>query len=217
MSETRYVHALRFRALTRLYDPIVRWTTREATFKRALLDVAAIREGHRVLDLACGTGTLAAMVKAQVPGAEVIGVDGDPAILEIAAAKARNAAVEIQLVHGMSDRLPYADAAFDRVLSSLFFHHLDRDGKRATLREVLRVLRPGGQLHLADWGRPHGPGMRGAFFVVQLLDGFATTADNVAGRLPELMAEAGFASVHEGERIRTPLGTIALYRGERPC
>ena len=57
--------------------------------------------------------------------------------------------------------------------------------------------------------------MRAAFVIVQLIDGFATTTDNVQGRLPDFMREAGFADARESQRLRTPLGTIALYRGLR--
>jgi hypothetical protein len=81
---------------------------------------------------------------------------------------------------------------------------------------MLRALKPGGELHIADWGRPHDPIMRFAFLGVQLLDGFATTADNVRGKLPEYMARAGFVGVAETQRLRTPFGTIALYRARHP-
>ncbi len=152
-----YVPALRFRALTGLYDPVVRATTREAEFKRRLLDRAAIGPGDRVLDLACGTGTLAIEAKQRTPGAELVGVDGDPEMLARAREKAAAAGLEIELDEGLSTDLPYDDATFDRVLSTLFFHHLDLAGKRTTIAEIARVLRPGGELHVADWGRPSDP------------------------------------------------------------
>ncbi|MHB1242982.1 MAG: class I SAM-dependent methyltransferase, partial [Gaiellaceae bacterium] len=97
---------------------------------------------------------------------------------------------------------------------SLLFHHLTLDGKRATLAEARRVLRPGGELHIADWGRPHDPLMRAAFLPVQLLDGFATTADNVRGALPALVAAAGFDPVRETRRRRTAFGTLTFLRAQ---
>ena len=80
-SDSNYVPALGFHRLTPLYDAVVGPTTREGTFKRALIEQAGIEPGHRVLDVACGTGTLAIWIKDSQPQSEVIGVDGDPAIL----------------------------------------------------------------------------------------------------------------------------------------
>jgi ubiquinone/menaquinone biosynthesis C-methylase UbiE len=205
-----YVPALRYRALTRLYDPVVRATTREAEFKRRLLEQAAIAPGHRVLDLACGTGTLAIEAKLSEPGATVVGVDGDPEMLDRARGKAAAAGAEIELDEGLSTDLPYEDSSFDRVLATLFFHHLDLAGKQATFAEIARVLRPRGELHVADWGRPSDPLMAALGWQVRLLDGLDVTRENFDGSLPRLIAEGGLGDVTETDRLRTPLGSMVL-------
>jgi ubiquinone/menaquinone biosynthesis C-methylase UbiE len=210
-----YLPALRFPALTRIYDPVVRATTREGRFKEMLLDQAAPAAGQRVLDLGCGTGTLAIQVKRREPGAEVVGLDADPEMLAQARAKAERAEVELELAEGMSDELPFEDASFDRVLSTLFFHHLDPEPKRRTAREIARVLRKGGELHVADWGRPSDPAMRFAFQGIRLLDGFSNTAENYRGELPRIFEKAGLERAEQTGRIRTVLGTMALYRAAR--
>ena len=212
MSEQRYIPALAYRPLTAIYDPVVRLTTRESVFKPALLDQAQLQPGQRVLDLGCGTATLTIEAKRLQPAATLTGVDGDPEILTRARHKSAAAGVSIHFDEALSQRLPYADARFDVVLSSLFFHHLDRDSKLATLREVRRVLKPGGHLHAADWGEAANPVMRALFFGIQLLDGFTTTADNVAGRLPAFMVDCGFDDVAETRRFPTMFGTLSLYR-----
>lgn len=211
-----YVPALRFQWLTPYYDRIVRLTTREATFKRALIAQARIEPRQRVLDLACGTGTLAIWIKRSEPLAEVVGVDGDRSILVLASRKAQQAGVSVRFDHGMSDKLPYSAGQFDRVVSSLFFHHLSRAAKERTVQELFRVLRPGAELHVADWGRPSSPLMRALFLAIQSLDGFANTQDNVDGRLVELMRSAGFSEVLELETFSTVFGTMALYRALKP-
>ena len=213
----RYIPALAYRWLTPLYDPVVALTTRERTFKAALLAQAALQPGQRVLDLACGTATLTIAAKRSQPQAELVGLDGDPEILERARRKATEAGVELRFDQALSNQMPYPDAAYDVVVSSLFFHHLDRDTKLATLREVRRVLRPGAVLHVADWGQAANPLMRVLFYLVQLLDGFETTADNVAGRLPQFMRDCGFVDVAETRRFATPLGSISLYRAFVPA
>jgi cyclopropane fatty-acyl-phospholipid synthase-like methyltransferase len=101
-----YIPALGYRWLTRFYDPVVRLTTREATFKEALLRQASIRDGHRILDLGCGTGTLVIMVKRAYPSAEVFGLDADPEALKLARTKLEEAGVEGQLDQGLASALP---------------------------------------------------------------------------------------------------------------
>jgi ubiquinone/menaquinone biosynthesis C-methylase UbiE len=204
--------ALRFHALTPLYDRVVALTTRERIFKRALLDQAAIEPGQQVLDVGCGTGTLAIAAQRRQPGVQVSALDADPAVLGIAADKARRAGVDIAFELGRSSALPYADERFDRVLSSLFFHHLSWGDKLLTARQMHRVLRPPGELHVADWGRAGGLASRTAFLAIQLLDGFDTTTDNVAGMLPVLFGSAGFRHVEETRRIPTVFGIVSLYR-----
>ncbi|MDP1692178.1 MAG: methyltransferase domain-containing protein [Burkholderiaceae bacterium] len=214
--EGRYVPALGFHWLTPAYDAVVAATTRERRFKQALMAQARLEPGQRVLDLACGTGTLAVWIKRRHPDADVSGIDGDTNILAIAQRKAKRAGVAIRFDQGLATRLPYADARFDRVFSSLFFHHLSWRDKQRSAREIQRVLRPGGELHVADWGRASGPLMRGAFVAIQLLDGFANTRDNVAGRLVELFQDAGFGEVSQQQTFSTVFGTLALYRAVRP-
>ena len=85
-----------------------------------------------------------------VPGATLIGLDPDPRVLAIAARKARRAGVSMQLDQGYADRLPYPDGSVDRVLSALMLHHMPAAEQHEALREVRRVLAPGGRLHLLD-------------------------------------------------------------------
>ena len=216
MTEADYIPALRFRWLTRLYDPIVRVTTREATFKRALLAQVHPQPGQGLLDVGCGTGTLAIALKQAEPRAEVVGLDGDPAVLSTAASKASAAGTQVTWQQSLSTHMPFADGQFDTVVSSLFFHHLQRDVKLTTLREIHRVLRPAGELHIADWGQASNAVMRFMFLTVQFLDGFATTRDHVNGLMPEFVARAGFVDVIQTRTFDTPVGTPTLWRAHRP-
>jgi len=210
-----FVPALGHPLVARLYDPLVRLTMRERAFKSALVRQATIAPDQHVLDVGCGTATLTLLAKRAEPRADVAGLDVDPVMLELASRKVGRSGLEISLQLGSAMALPYADGTFDRVLSSLTLHHLTPEQKVAALREAFRVLKRGGELHVADWGRPGNRFMRGVFVLVQLVDGFATTRDNVAGRLPELMTAAGFRNACETRRFAVPLGTISLYRARK--
>jgi ubiquinone/menaquinone biosynthesis C-methylase UbiE len=164
-----------------------------------------------VLDLGCGTGTLTIWAKQHVPGANVVGLDGDPKVLERAERKATEAQCSIEFDRGMSYELPYPDAGFDRVLSTLLFHHLVPADKRRTIAEVRRVLKPGGELHVADFGAPKNPLMRALSLPVQLLDGFENTRDNFTGRLPAMLSEGGFEEIAVRGQMSTMYGTLAFY------
>ena len=212
----RFVPALRFAPLTRIYDPVVALTSREQGFKRRLLEHARIKNGESVLDLGCGTGTLAIGIKSARPMAKVSCVDADRAILAQARRKAREAGVGIDLQRGLAHDLPYDARSFDVVVSTLFFHHLTDEAKADAAEEVRRVLRLGGRVLIADWGRPQDPLMRMMFLNVQLLDGFRNTSSNVRGRLPGILGEAGLTGAAVLDRMRTPLGTIEIVSATRP-
>lgn len=210
-----YIPALRFHFATGLYDPVVRWTTREATFKRALVSHLAARDGERILDLGCGTGTLAIAIAQSAPTAAVEGIDADEAMLARARAKQAGCGTAIHWHRGFAQSLPFQAGAFDAVASSLFFHHLTLADKRAALSEVARVVRPGGRLLIADWGRALGSWTRAGFLLVRLLDGFDSTRESVSGALPGLIADAGFGQPQEHEPVVTPLGVIRLWQAKR--
>ena len=207
MSEKRYIPALSFRWLTPLYDPLLKWIMREETFKRKLTSQANIQPGMTVLDLGCGTGTLTLMIKRAHPNAHVTGLDGDPQVLDIARDKSRG--VNIQWDEGLASSLPYPDSVFDRVVTSLVIHHLVTDDKRLAFKEVYRVLKPHGELHLVDFGPPHSSLTR---MIRKFLRGFEEADDNLDGLIPRFIKEAGFGSVNETEHFTTIFGPLSMIK-----
>lgn len=217
MQESRdhFIPALGADWLTPLYDLVARLTG-ERRFKRRLVELARIASGQDVLDLGCGTGTLALLVKQTCPDARVVGLDIDPRILAIAQRKTQRAGAALELRQGSATEPPFAPASFDRVLTTLMLHHLTTAQKRTALHAVRRLLRPGGELHVADWGKPHNALMQVASMGFRLVDGGERTEANLRGQLPALIAEAGFADVAETERWMTPFGTLAFIRASVP-
>lgn len=219
MTETRsrpFLPALAYGWLTPYFDRVIALTIREDAFRQQLIDQANLASANRVLDLGCGTGTLAVRIQRQFPHLCITGLDADEAMLKRARAKAIGANMDVKFDRGFSQSLPYDDGVFDRVVSTLFFHHLDREQKEATFREVRRVLEPGGELHIADWGSPTGPLMRAMFQVVRWSDGLAVTRDNVTGQLPALVEQAGFVDVRETHAMNMLFGTVRFLAATKP-
>ena len=215
-SQQSYIPALKYHTLTRFYDVIVRLTTREGIFKRKLVELAAPQAGEHILDVGCGTGTLTQLFTQREPNLHIMGLDADPVQLKLARKKLAASDSKITLQQGYAQQLPLDSQTFDIVVSSLFFHHLTTHQKREALAEILRVLKPGGRLSIADWGKPSSRIQRLLFFIVQLLDGFETTRDSVKGTLPNLMKETGFADVENSRFVPTFLGTVRLFQAKKP-
>jgi ubiquinone/menaquinone biosynthesis C-methylase UbiE len=211
-SNQEFIPALGLKALTPFYDWVQRWIVGDTRYKNRLIEQAAIQPGQRVLDLGCGTGTLAIMVKRAFPGADVMGLDADPQMLNVAIAKSARENVPVQFDQGMTFDLPYPDASIDRVLSSLMIHHLKTPDKERTAREVYRVLKPGGQLHVIDFGKPrtfYGK-LLGPF-----LHGFEEANDNIDGQLPDIFGAPGL-HVTEKEDFWTFFGDLRFLQGQKP-
>jgi ubiquinone/menaquinone biosynthesis C-methylase UbiE len=212
----RYVPAAGRAWLTRVYDPAMALTMRERAWRVALLDaVLADPRPAVVLDVGCGTGTLAVGLAEADLSLRVLGVDGDEAVLALAREKTAALGERVHLASGLAEELPIADSSVDAVVVSLLLHHLAPGSKVRALAEAQRVLHPDGRLVIADWGRPPDPLTRAGFLALQILDGFTNTRDHAAGRLPALVAEAGFGPVRVLRRWRTIWGSLELIVATR--
>lgn len=210
--DKNFIPALKYDWLTGFFDPLMKITRLERKIKKGLLIQADMKNNDTILDFGCGTGTLTIMAKEETPKAITHGVDIDPNILKIAQNKVKNNGYEVFLKAYDGVSLPYKNEMFDKVISSLVFHHLTRSQKLMALEEIYRILKFGGELHILDFGKSDNIFMRGMFLTIQFFDGFPSTSDNVKGLLPEIIREAGFDKVIEHKRIMTLVGTISLYR-----
>jgi ubiquinone/menaquinone biosynthesis C-methylase UbiE len=170
-----------------LYDPFVKLLGGDRV-RRTLLNQATIRAADRILDVGCGTGSLVVLIRRLHPDVQIIGLDPDPKALARARHKAERAGISIQLDQGYSDALPYPEAFFDRVFSSLMFHHVQEDAKGKTLREIRRVLKPGGFFHMLDFGGPES----GDRFLTRLIHSGHRLKDNAEDRILSLLRSAEF-------------------------
>ncbi len=206
-AQRRYLPGMGLDLLLPLYDPLTRLLGIGAAH-RELAAQAELQAADRVLEIGCGTGNLALLVKRSRAQIEVAGLDPDPKALARADRKARRAGLSLQLHRGFADELPYPDASFDRVLSAFMFHHLEPDQRTATLGEAARVLRPGGSFHLVDFGgNPddlHG-------LMARLSRRSHALRDNWGDRIPTLMREAGLTDPREIAHLDRPFGRVTFF------
>jgi ubiquinone/menaquinone biosynthesis C-methylase UbiE len=182
--------ALAYGMLTPLFD----LTTALLGFGRRFFadvdDLADVLPDESVLDLGCGTGRLLSALVDRQPAARYTGVDPDPRILTIARRRLEKAGAQVELRQGYAQELSFPAGAFDLVVSTLVFHHLSDGAKRAAMREVARLLRPGGRFLLVDFGPPQTVLSRSLLLVGSLFDGRANLRGNLAGRLPPMLRKA---------------------------
>lgn len=219
MTNTRdFTPALGRHELTQTYDRAIALMTHERRWRAALLKLVAPREHEIILDVGCGTGTFALMLKAACPEARIIGVDPDPNVLALAKQKADEAGLAVEWREGFGDALGEVtpEGTVDKVVSSLVLHQCSLEVKRAILEAMRTALKPGGRVAIADYGHQRTPLMRLLFRQVQMLDGFAHTQPNADGVLPGLMSAAGLADIEETRIVPTPTGSISLYCATAP-
>ena len=159
--------------------------------------LARVRDGDRVLDVGCGTGPLTRSIKELCPQSTVIGIDPSKKAIQNAGQRAKRKGLPIDYRLGVIEDLPFEDGSFDIVVSCMMLHHLPRDLKVDGLKEVYRILVPGGHIMMIDVG----PGNRHWFskfisFIYQW-DLFEWLRDGIKGRLPAIMGEAGFSNAYE--------------------
>ena len=163
---------------------------RDKAVRKKLIELAAPAPAEKVLDVGCGTGTLAIALKQRVGTGEVHGIDASPEMVQVAKEKADRDSSNVDFRAALIEALPFPDASFDLVTSSLMLHHLPDDLKAKGFREILRVLKPGGRFVAMDLAAPgHSlPGHLISFFV-------HAHSESMAVKLVPMLKDAGFSDI----------------------
>lgn len=207
-------------------DSVIHWASRydlllkllflgqEQAVRRRLLEPASIQPGYRVLDVGCGTGTMALAANALAgPTGKVSGIDPSPEMIDVARRKAAGAGADIDFRVGLIQEIPFQDDRFDVVVSSLMFHHLAGDEtKRRGLAEIRRVLKPGGRCLIIDFDSPDGP----LFHKWARHRRGAKMIENKGPGLVSMLEEAGFVAVERGKLRGWFLAAMSFVRGKAP-
>lgn len=212
---TSYIPALGYDFLTAYYDLAIKLTMPEKKFRRILIEEINPQDGELILEFGFGTGQNLILVKNQNRNIKLTGLDIDPKVKDIANYKLDKNKHSVQLDLYSGNMFPYSDNHFDKIYSCLVFHQLDAYTKTNCLKEIYRVLKPEGELIIADWGKASNLVMRLTFGLVQLLDGFKTTNDNVKGKMLEYISSVGFKNVQITQSINTAIGTFSYFSGRK--
>lgn len=161
---------------------------------RTLLAAAQVQAGDRVLDVGAGPGYFARILAEAVgPGGSVVGIDAAPEMTGYANRKAAHLS-NCRFQPGTAESLAFPDAAFDVVVSCLVLHHLPEQARLQAVREMKRVLRPGGKVLLAEFQIPE----RGLWRRLALLTGHQEMERRVPPLEP-LITAAGFQELSSGQ------------------
>jgi demethylmenaquinone methyltransferase/2-methoxy-6-polyprenyl-1,4-benzoquinol methylase len=150
-----------FSGLPRRYDRLSSWLSfgQDPRWRRALVDALAPEPGQRILDVATGTGMVAAELLARCD-CTVVGLDQSPQMLDAARARFAGRA-EVELVQGEAEALPFEDGSFDALSFTYLLRYVE-DPQR-TMTELARVVRPGGRIASLEFGVPPWPPARAAW------------------------------------------------------
>jgi ubiquinone/menaquinone biosynthesis C-methylase UbiE len=192
------------------YDLLVNLLTlgRENKLRKETIRLASIKAGEAVLDVGCGTGSLTRLAKTAVgnPGV-VCGIDAAPEMIKVAQQKALQQHSDVQFKTALIEALPFPDATFDVVLSSMMFHHLPDDLKLKGLGEVLRVLKPGGLLMVVDMQRASKSAHKRS-----LIELFHPASSSGVQDLMPTMTKLGYVRIEAGSMGMMQLGFVQGQR-----
>lgn len=202
--------------LSPFYDAAIGVATREGRWRNRLVAQMNLKPEDRILDVGCGTGSLALLLKRRVPSATVFGLDPDPQALAMARRKAKRAGADITFLQGFAnDALIKPLRPLTKIVISLVLHQTPVKEKLRILNTCRHVLGPDGEVHIADYGEQRGL-MRFAFrTTVQALDGVEDTEPHAQGQFPAIMREAGLKTLTETSRTHTPTGQITCWIARR--
>lgn len=207
-----YVPALGFHWLTAVYDPLIRSWSAATRLRASVIAALDLQPGMRILELGAGPGRLAIQIKRANPGVAIDAIDIDTRMIASARRNAARAGVEIGFREAdMTCTGDVERGGYDRVYSTMTFHHLVPEAKQKALELARHTLADGGRFVVADFSRPRDP-LQWALFawIQQPLDGFQNTRPHRDGRF-EQAVRATFGEVRSAAVARTTAGTVETF------
>lgn len=208
--EKNFIPALRFKSLNNLFDLFLKISMRENFIKNELINFSKLNNNQTILDFGCGTGTLIEMILLKTPKLNIIGLDIDQNILNIATQKLK--LYNPQLIKYNGVNIPFSDNYFDKVLSSLTIHHISSGNKIFIFKEIRRIMTTGGKIYILDFVKPADMYSK---FVTTILKLIEPIHDNIEGKIPGLLNESGFTDISQYGYYKTAFGALTIYGGTK--
>ena len=207
---------LRFRLGSFAYRFYFRSMVQDASWRRPLLESLSPRPGERILDFGPGSASTALELARRFPECSIVGADPDERSVIKGRQKVLSRGLKnVELEVGTPGRLPFGASSFDKVVCVLTFHDLDQEGKIRIAREMLRVLRRGGTLHVADYDRPVARGEHAVLKLARFVSGEAAAQPHMDGSWTKGLEKAGFLGVRRLSTHSVWVGRVAIVRGRK--
>lgn len=195
----KYIPPITWPFLTPLYDFFCTISGLGATFKAKILNSVILEDGMRVADIGCGTGIFLKVAKEKYPRATFIGLDPDEKALAIAERRLAKAKLGVELKLAFAESLVLPDGSIDVCFSTLAFHHMPDEIKQKAVREIHRILKPGGVVVIADFG----PSSKFLFsWLLPLFENVEYLRGNLQGLIRKYLREAGFVDIQIEKSIK---------------
>ena len=190
MKNKTHIPPLRFRFLTFAYDFVCSFIGLGKEFKQKIIEKTDISSNKKVIDIGCGTGVLTLEIKRKFRNAQVTGIDPDKDALSIAIKKAKKERLEIDFFLTGAEKLPFKNNSFDFAISSLAFHHMPLEIKKAAVKETFRILKSKGKFYIFDF-KPR----KMTFLNFWTFWEMEYARDNYEGKIRVLLTDAGFQDI----------------------
>jgi len=209
---------IRFRFLKHLYEAIFLFLMRDTSWQEPLFASIERKTQCRVLTFGRGAISVARALAVRLPEANVIGADPNPKAIKTALRRVvRRNIPNLTIVEASRcGRLPFAASSFDKVVLVLAFHNCIPEEKLEVAKEMLRVLRHGGTLHVAAYDKPSLSGERALLAITRYLSGPTAAESHLDGSWIEFLTKAGFAGIRRQASCSVVGARISVVRARKP-
>lgn len=209
---------IRFRLLALAYNGFLTIMVRDEIWQKPLFVSLAPQANSRILDFGPGSGSTAIVLALRFPDASFVAADPSQKAVEKARQKiARHQITNVTAIEApLHERLPFKAASFDKVVCVFTLHDRVPDEKVGIAKEMLRLLKRGGTLHVVDYDKPDVPRERAVLKLARFVSGQAAAEPHMDGSWISFLAKAGFAGIRRQSSHSVMVGRVSVVKARKP-